>query len=86
MPELGIASELRKDPETQADYDDLFSDYQRNTLPNQSAALASIRDLVRNGERVALTCYEHLPNQCHRHCVSDELQNRFGKVYTAKHL
>jgi len=86
IPELGIASELRKELETQADYDALFLDYERNTLPIQSSALETIREFIHAGERVALTCYEHLPNQCHRHCVSDELQNRFGKVYTAKHL
>ena len=86
IPELGIASELRKDLETQEDYDALFADYERETLPNQAEALECLRTLVRDGQRIALTCYEQLPQQCHRHCVSDELQNRFGKVYAAKHL
>ena len=86
LPELGIASELRKDLQSQSDYDELFADYGRNSLPRQSSCLASIRDLVQAGARVALTCYEHLPHQCHRHCVAEELEKRFGKVYCAKHL
>lgn len=86
LPELGIASEQRKSLETQADYDALFAEYERQSLPKQAAALVKIVTWVRSGERIALTCYELLPQQCHRHCVADALQNQFGKGFTAKHL
>jgi hypothetical protein len=86
LPELGIASELRQGLETQADYDALFADYQRDALPLQAAALGKIRGWVGSGERVALTCYERLPGQCHRHCVSDALERDFGKGFAAQHL
>lgn len=86
LPELGIASELRQGLETQADYDALFADYQRDALPLQAAALGKIRGWVGAGERVALTCYERLPGQCHRHCVSDALERDFGKGFAAHHL
>ena len=29
-------------------------------------------------ERIALTCYELLPKQCHRRCVADALEPRMG--------
>jgi uncharacterized protein (DUF488 family) len=86
VPELGIASEQRKSLETQADYDALFAEYERDSLPMQGPALAKIRAWVRSGERVALTCYERVPSRCHRHCVSEALEREFGKGFAAKHL
>ncbi len=86
MPELGIASDQRQSLETQADYDALFMQYERQFLPRQEDALAKIADWARSGERVALTCYELLPQQCHRHCVAEALQSKFGKGFGTKHL
>jgi Protein of unknown function, DUF488 len=86
LPELGIASEQRQSLETQADYDALFEDYERDSLPLQGQALAKIQAWVRSGERVALTCYERLPQQCHRHCVAEALERQIGKGLAATHL
>ncbi len=86
LPELGIASDQRRSLETQADYDALFADYERESLPQQGPALAKIREWVRSGERVALTCYERLPEQCHRHCVAEALEREFGKRLAPRHL
>lgn len=86
LPELGIASEDRRDLETQADYDALFVEYERHSLPKQREALAKIRGWVKAGERVALTCFERLPEQCHRHCVAEALEHRFGRVCAPRHL
>jgi hypothetical protein len=73
LPELGIASAERRDLRTQADYDALFARYARDHLPTQTEALAKITDWIEQGERVALTCYEHHPSQCHRRCISTML-------------
>lgn len=73
LPELGIASEKRKHLATQEDYDALFDDYKRTWLPKQGVALSKIQAWLDSGEYVALTCFEHLPNQCHRHCVAEAL-------------
>jgi hypothetical protein len=86
LPELGIASEERRELKTQADYDELFEIYKRNYLPKQDVALNKIKSWIDKGERVAITCYERLPEQCHRHCVADELVNRFGKAFKPQHL
>ena len=74
LPELGIASEERRDLKTQADYDALFATYERNDLPQHKPALEKIGSWIGQGERVALTCYEAQPNQCHRHCVSEAVE------------
>ena len=86
LPELGIASDLRQDLATQEDYDALFAAYRRDSLPHQGAALAKICKWIDAGERVALTCYEHAPQQCHRHCVAEALEQRLGRGHFPDHL
>jgi uncharacterized protein (DUF488 family) len=86
LPELGIASEQRQELHTQADYDALFAEYERESLPQQRAALDKIRGWVAAGERVALTCFERLPQQCHRHCVAEALEHMSGAKLKAHHL
>jgi hypothetical protein len=87
LPELGIPSDKRQDLETQADYDKLFAAYERTTLPKQTKTLAKIAGWIKEeGQRVALTCFELLPHQCHRHCVSDALQKIFGPKLAAHHI
>jgi len=70
LPELGIASEKRKSLATRAAVDALFAEYERDWLPTQGPALAKLRAWVNAGERVALTCFERVPGDCHRHCVA----------------
>ena len=86
LPELGIDSEERCELVTQADYDALFAEYERKSLPKQTEALARIRGWIKEGERVALTCFELLPHQCHRHCVAEALALGAGKEWVAVHL
>ncbi len=73
LPELGIASEKRKNLATQADVAALFAEYERDWLPMQGPALAKLRAWLDAGERVALTCFERVPGDCHRHCVAEAL-------------
>lgn len=86
LPELGIPSEERRELKTQGDYDALFEDYERDSLPLQTDALATIRSWIKAGESVALTCFELHPHQCHRHCVAEALEAADGKRLKAKHL
>jgi len=87
LPELGIASENRRELRTQADYDALFEDYERESLPRQFEALDRIRAWIGEGHRVALTCFELHPQQCHRHCVAEALERSAeGASLKAIHL
>lgn len=79
LPELGIDSSKRRILVTQADYDTLFAEYESTTLPHQTVALNTISDWIADGERVALTCYERLPRQCHRTRVANALE-RTGRL------
>ena len=86
LPELGIASDQRQELRTQADYDALFTEYERDSLPLQGSALEKIQGWVGRGERVALTCFERMPEQCHRHCVAEALELMSGAKLRALHL
>ncbi len=87
LPELGIPSEKRQALETQADYDVLFAAYENTTLPKQTQTLVKIANWIKGeGHRVALTCFELLSHQCHRHCVAEAMENTFGPGLAACHL
>jgi uncharacterized protein (DUF488 family) len=87
LPELGIASDKRRNLETQKDYDALFAMYEREYLPHQEAAVSLIRQwMLKEEQRVALTCFEELPNQCHRHCVAKALEGSGSRRLVPIHL
>jgi len=75
VPELGIESDMRQNLSSQADYDDLFDYYEKNTLPKNWDYLLKVRDLINQEGRVALTCFEQNPKQCHRSRVAKALMN-----------
>ena len=75
IPELGIASAKRKGLEGEVDFAALFSEY-RKELPSRSKGLAELDRLIKQYDRVALTCFEAHHKDCHRHCVSDFLATR----------
>ena len=66
IPELGIDSEKRKKLITQADYDELFDEYERTTLVEQHDHLLKLKTIVDTNKRVCLLCFEKDPRQCHR--------------------
>jgi uncharacterized protein (DUF488 family) len=73
LPELGIASERRKNLKTPAAREALFAEYERDDLPKLKKPLARIAGWVKNGERVALLCFERDPADCHRSRVAAAL-------------
>jgi hypothetical protein len=86
LPELGIASEQRQELCSQKDYDTLFAEYERDQLPKQVETLTKIQSWIENGDRVALTCFEHLPQNCHRHCIAEMLEALSQSQLQARHL
>ena len=73
IPNLGIISEKRKDLRCQSDYDDLFDDYEATTLDSSRDELNYLFMLLQNHRRIALTCFEHDPLQCHRSRIAKKL-------------
>jgi len=79
-PELGIPKEDRADLKSQSDYDNLFCRYQETVLKTTlaSKAVDEIALLVKNGRNIALTCFEKLPEQCHRTRVLRRIEEETG--------
>ncbi len=73
IPELGIVSSLRKNLETEKDYNLLFKDYAATTLPRCRDELMKIKQILSKHKRVALTCFEAKANSCHRHKITEQL-------------
>ena len=64
IPELGVASELRKDLSGEDAFAKLFDDYENN-LPEQSDALSKASKIVKS-RPTTLLCFEAASEQCHR--------------------
>ncbi len=86
IPALGIESEYRQDLCSQADYDTLFKKYEKTVLKTNIEALSVIVDLLKKEKRVALTCFEKNPIQCHRSRVAKQLMLIKDKDYSLKNL
>ena len=86
IPDLGIESEKRQELNSQADYDRLFERYEQTTLINNHSALLRVRELIETENRVALTCFEKNPLQCHRSRVAKALMQLPDINYTFKLL
>jgi len=79
LPQLGIASERRRELAGVRDHDLLFADYVRRDLPQQRELLARIAHWIKDeAQGVALTCFESDAGLCHRHCVADALTREAG--------
>lgn len=85
LPELGIVSEKRKNLNNQTDYDNLFIYYEKKVLPTQKNAIKFIYSLISNYRRVALTCFEAMPRQCHRTRIANSVHS-LDETIPLKHL
>lgn len=86
IPEVGIASSQRQQLESQADYDQLFSVYCKTTLKETSLEQVNILKLLQNHNRIALTCFEAEPCQCHRTHLAHSISKLPGFDYPLIHL
>jgi uncharacterized protein (DUF488 family) len=75
IPQLGIESDKRQGLDNKEAYKKLFDEY-KTTLSDKQEALDKILNLQKKYQRIALTCFEKLHRECHRHCVSDYLANK----------
>jgi len=86
IPEVGIISEQRQELNTQADYDALFKKYRKENLPNTKNSQEQILALLKQHQRVALTCFEANICQCHRKHLAEAIVNLPNFNYELKHI
>ncbi len=86
LPEVGIPKEKRKKIKTPADRQRLFADYQRTTLRHTRETQAYILSLLARNERIALTCYERDPGECHRSFLAEAVAGLSEGNIPIRHL
>lgn len=86
FPDVGIESEFRQELKQQADYDKLFFNYKRKTLPKAISTQQKILTLLRDKKRIALTCFESDICQCHRKHLAEAITELPGWSYELKHI
>jgi uncharacterized protein (DUF488 family) len=86
IPEVGIRSEQRQTLNTQADYDMLFTVYRSNNLSKTTSYQEQILSLLKQNERVALTCFEANICQCHRKHLAEAITRLPEWNFELKHI
>jgi uncharacterized protein (DUF488 family) len=86
IPELGIPSEMRSNLKCPSDHRRLFQYYLSEILPKQSNALSKLKNLHSVYARTALTCYEADYYSCHRHKITEYLEDNASFGVKIVHL
>ena len=74
IPGLGIDSDKRQELNTPSDYEQLFSEYEKTTLIQNTTDLQALAKLFQKAKRIALTCFESDHHSCHRSRTANALQ------------
>jgi uncharacterized protein (DUF488 family) len=78
MPKLGVPNQHRRNLGSVESYNQLEKFYETVLLSNISE-INKIEKLIKESSRIALTCFEANPDQCHRHYITDYFsRNRPG--------
>ena len=86
IPELGIASEKRQNLQVQADYEKLFTGYEREELRQNRPALEELVRILLRDRRIAITCFEAEVRMCHRGRIAKVLSSQDGWRYNVRHI
>lgn len=85
IPNLGIDSNFRKD-KYKNNYKAMFDLYKSEILPNMAKEQDTIIALMKQYNRVAITCFEANLNCCHRLHLAEALAKRRDWSYNIYHI
>jgi uncharacterized protein (DUF488 family) len=86
FPELGIESALRRELNSQVDYDNLFVDYNKLVIPHTVETQNKIIALIKLHKRVAITCFESDICKCHRLHLANSIKELKEFIYKVFHI
>jgi len=84
--DVGIESEYRQELKEQNDYDNLFNNYKKKTMPKTISTKEKILALLKEKNRIALTCFEANICQCHRKHLAEAITKLPEWNYGLKHI
>ena len=74
IPELGIPSNKRQNLKSEAEYQQLFKEYEEEIIVKQPEAIQRLLNLFYQSKRIALTCFESEHRRCHRYKLANHLR------------
>lgn len=83
--ELGVSKDLRRQLKETGDYRFFFNKV-RKIIYSKSEQLDQLCDLIHQGKKIALLCFERDPKKCHRKIVAEGLKKRDGNGLKIKHI
>jgi uncharacterized protein (DUF488 family) len=83
VPELGVASELRKHLDSEQEYAQLFETYTRDLLPLAAHFVETTAGLIRDMVS-AVVCFERDVTMCHRGPLAEVLARSTG--FAVRHI
>ncbi|OGF63674.1 MAG: hypothetical protein A2Y62_02170 [Candidatus Fischerbacteria bacterium RBG_13_37_8] len=86
LPELGIASSLRKKLVTVSDYKNLFLAYKSRISQNCENIILKIIKEAKDLNRIAMTCFEADYRFCHRSIIAELIESKSRNTISIKHL
>lgn len=86
LPGLGIPGHRRRELNSMDDYEALFAEYRKEDLPQAQDEIQKLGALLKQYQRIALTCFEKEHACCHRHCVADEMNHRLKACPEPQHI
>lgn len=86
IPEVGIQSNQRQELHTQNDYEKLFAVYRETNLTTTTTHQYAILELLKQHQRIALTCFEANICQCHRKHLAEAIAKLPGFEFSTEHI
>ena len=83
--ELGAPKEMRSELLASGNYKIFFKKY-KNNLSKKVDQITKLCEILNSGKKIALLCFEHDAEKCHRKILADEIKKNDGNGLEIKHI
>lgn len=84
-PSLGVPKEMRDELKSTGNYKSFFKKYQES-LTSKKQEINEIFSKIKSGSRIALLCFEHDANKCHRIVLAEQIKKLSKNGFEIRHL
>ena len=84
-PSLGVPKEMRDELKKSGNYKSFFKKY-KESLTSKKQEINELYKKVESGKRIALLCFEHDANKCHRIVLAEQIKKLSKNGFEVQHL
>ena len=84
-PSLGVPKEMRDELKINGNYSAFFKKYEES-LTSKKQEINELYSIIKTGKRIALLCFEHDHNKCHRMVLAEKIKNLSANGFKVHHL